>query len=130
MTLMDNSSPERLRSGLPSPWLRLAHEWGHDGSQAKAQANQRHLLDHEFIFQLNGAGWLGFEEGWVAMPEGSVALIPPGLVHGQGPTRASHLAVHFDLQAQIELGPDAMVHYHDCQVAPAWAAATAFTAIL
>ena len=61
-------------------------------------------------------GWLGFEQGWAAMPEGSVALIPPGLVHGQGHTRASHLAVHFDLQAQVELGADAMQDYHNVKL--------------
>ena len=64
MTSMDESNKNNGQfvagevqiGNLPSPWLRLAHECGYDGKHPK-EAHQRQLLDHEFIFQLNG-GWL------------------------------------------------------------------------
>ncbi len=94
-----------------SPWLRLAHRCDYQGA-ARVQARQRVLKDWEFILQVEGDTWLHLPHlaGSVLFPAGSLALIPPGLVHAQAPERGHHLAVHFDFHAQTDLvAPDMVV---------------------
>lgn len=98
-----------------SPWLRLAHInlWEQGGSGMQP-ARVRVLSDTEFVLQLTGEAWLYLPAlgGSVAVPEGSLCIIPPGLAHGQGRYRGDrHLAVHADLHAQPEIHAFAMLRY-------------------
>jgi len=97
----------------PSPWLRLAHHHAYVAVR-DGKAAIRHILDHEFIIQDTGDSWLAFPDqaGSTPLPQGSVALILPGLVHGQAFTRSSHHAIHFDLRPDPTLTADAMVRPH------------------
>lgn len=82
----------------PSPWLRLAHLARYDAPGRAA--GLRRLDDWEFFVVLAGATWMATVDGGrTAMPAGSVALIPPGLVFDWGLEQHTHLAVHFDLHA-------------------------------
>jgi AraC-like DNA-binding protein len=92
--------------------LRLAHRLT-VGAGASERARPRSISDFELLLQITGASWIWWEplQGSVALPAGSVALIPPGPVHGWGETVGTHIAVHFDLEAQTDLEPMAMLHY-------------------
>lgn len=97
----------------PSPWLRLAHHHTYVAARGD-RAAIRHILDYEFIIQDTGDSWLSFPNhaGSTPLPQGSVALILPGLVHGQAFIRSSHHAIHFDLLPNPSLAADAMVRPH------------------
>lgn len=93
-----------------SPWLRLAHRHDYRGGP-HVQARERVLKDWEFILQVEGDTWLHLPslQGSVPFAAGSLALIPPGLVHAQAPETGHHLAIHFDFQAQTDLVAQDMV---------------------
>lgn len=88
-----------------SPWLRLAHR--RRLSVGQTEVPLQHLLDFELLLVLDGNPWLWVEPagGALQLRRGSLALIPPGLVHTWGDTADTHLAVHFDLVAQPKLAP-------------------------
>lgn len=94
----------------PSPWLRLAHHQTYVGNHAPL-ARERSILDYEFIIQDRADSWIGFpdRDGFVPLPQGSVALVPPGLRHGQVTLPGSHYAVHFDIVANPSLVAPAML---------------------
>src|SRR5262249_37175610 len=77
----------QLPGVAPRPWLRLAHRLT-VGAGASERARRRTILDFELLLQVTGASWIWWERsrGCVALPAGSVALIPPGQVHGWGET--------------------------------------------
>ncbi len=88
-----------------SPWLRLAHR--RRLSVGENEVPLQHLLDFELLLVLEGSPWLWVEPagGALQLRRGSLALVPPGLVHTWGNTADTHLAVHFDLAAQPALAP-------------------------
>ena len=99
-----------------SPWLRLAHTWRHQVTEASGNTGkQRRLFDFEFFLQLDGEGWLELPEvpGRVLVPAGSLALIPPGLLHAWGGRNGTHVAVHFDLQADPTMSMQEMMLWTD-----------------
>lgn len=109
-----------------SPWLRLAHVAGY--STVERTAALRRLRDWELVLQLGGEAWIWWERLGCSqpLPPGHLLLIPPGEVHAQGQS-GSHIAVHFDLQAQPYLEPMAMIERlpgtrrrADGAVAPWW----------
>lgn len=89
-----------------SPWLRLAHR-RRPLATPPTKVPLQHLLDFEMLLVLEGSAWLWVEPagGAVRLGKGSLALIPPGLVHTWGGTADHHLAVHFDLCARPEVAP-------------------------
>jgi AraC-like DNA-binding protein len=97
----------------PRPWLRLAHvaRFAAPGMAAGV----RRLGDWEFVVILSGATWLEVAGGTgrMAMPAGSIALIPPGIGFDWGLERHSHLAVHFDLHAAAKPTTGAAITYLD-----------------
>ncbi len=98
----------RLADPPWSPWLRLAHIAGY-GGQAQSAAVRR-LRDWELVLQLTGEAWVWWERLRASepLPAGHLLLIPPGEPHVQDQT-GQHLAVHFDLTAQLGLTyPDMM----------------------
>ncbi|HEX7010085.1 MAG TPA: AraC family transcriptional regulator [Phycisphaeraceae bacterium] len=88
-----------------SPWLRLVHR--RKQAVGPKEVPLRHLLDFELLLVLEGTPWLWVEPagGAIRLRSGSLAMIPPGLVHTWGDTADTHLAVHFDLCAQPDLAP-------------------------
>lgn len=104
---------------MHSFWIRLAHQHGYHPTKP-LPAPIRTLLDHEFILQIKGDSWISFPEAEsrALLPEGSVALIPPGLRHGQATTPSHHIAIHFDLVAQPQLFPLDMLLPEDSQTPP------------
>lgn len=88
-----------------SPWLRLAHRRRQPFGPSKVPLQR--LLDFELLLVLEGEPWLWIEPagGAIRLRKGSLALIPPDLVHTWGDTADTHLAVHFDLCAQPTLAP-------------------------
>jgi len=89
-----------------SPWLRLAHRRRYPTIPPTKVPLQR-LLDFELLLVLEGTSWLWVEPagGAIRLGRGSLALIPPGLVHTWGEMADTHLAIHFDLCAQPGLAP-------------------------
>jgi len=121
---MDATSPGPGYSlALPdrpaSPWLRLAHRWDPPPALCPGVGLVRTLKDFEFFLVLRGASWLWLadQDAHVPLPSGSLALIPPGLVHAYGETRCTHIAVHADLHAQPSLGVPAMMRLDGRRVA-------------
>lgn len=102
-----------LPEGPLSPWLRLAHVCTYSRQASGAPARLRVLRDFELILVLEGNAWLWCEAqgGALAMPAGTVALLPPGLAHAHAQEGHSHLAVHFDLVADPSLKHPAMIIY-------------------
>ena len=88
-----------------SPWLRLAHR--RRQSVGPSEVPLQRLLDFELLLVLDGKPWLWVEPvgGAMQLRRGSLALVPPNLVHTWGDTADAHLAVHFDLAAQPTLAP-------------------------
>jgi AraC-like DNA-binding protein len=115
-----------IPSDPPSPWLRLAHLARYDAPGRAA--GLRRLDDWEFFVVLAGATWMATADGGrTAMPAGSVALVPPGLVFDWGLEQHTHLAVHFDLHAGRDAATGAAITYLPGQAeggmarsAPAW----------
>ena len=95
----------------PRPWLRLAHVARFDAPGMAAGI--RRLGDWEFFVVLSGATWMEVRDGGgrVAMPAGSIALMPPGIEFDWGLERHTHLAVHFDLHAAVVPGLGAAITY-------------------
>ena len=109
---------------LPSPpyapWLRLAHVFGCNEVTGSGGGTRRRLRDYCFLLQLSGDSFVSFaDEGgsWPLRP-GDLALIPPGHEYAWGLVPGSHLAVHFDLQAQPDLDASRMIEYLAGEVAP------------
>jgi AraC-like DNA-binding protein len=94
----------RWKGMNPSFYLRLAHVHQYSGGPSEL-ATPRRILDHEWVIQLKGDAWLTLpeREASVRVPEGSVTLIPPGLLHAQGQPDSHHVAIHFDLEANPKL---------------------------
>lgn len=91
-----------------SPWLRLAHVWTvAPGLAVNDEAPLRRLRDWQLFFQIEGDTWFAVPAaaGHVPLPAGSLALIPPGLVHGWAHRAGRHIAVHCDLHANPQLQP-------------------------
>lgn len=101
----------RQRPAPFSPWLRLAHVTTVPPGPPSGRHVLRTIRDFEWFFQLEGAGGIVLPDlgGHVPLPAGTCALIPPGLRHAWIHDPGSHLAVHFDLHAQTELEPLAML---------------------
>ena len=98
----------RLAAPPFRPWLRLAHVWTFDGTYP--HLHHRRLADHEFILQVEGDNYLDLPGyGLVHQPQGSLTLMPPGLLHGHASQAGTHIAVHADLMAQPELIHPAML---------------------
>lgn len=118
----------------PSPWLRLAHLARYDAPGRAA--GLRRLDDWEFFVVLAGTTWMATADGGrTAMPAGSVALIPPGLVFDWGLEQHTHLAVHFDLHATGDATGAAITYLPGSSTAglaravPVWRLRSAGTAI-
>ena len=112
---MDNSSDSKapsawrelaipLAPGPLSPLLRLAHVSG-TPTHASHNAQVRTILDFELVLLLSGSGWIWSDDqgGSVAMWPGDVAFLPPHYRHGWGNEVGWHIAVHFDLHADVKL---------------------------
>lgn len=89
-----------------SPWLRLAHVAGQPQSRyVSHNANVRTIRDYELVLQLSGSTWIWSEPhgGSVDIEAGELAFIPPGYAHGWANEPGQHIAVHFDLHANLKL---------------------------
>jgi AraC-like DNA-binding protein len=109
---MEISTPRTVQ--LPdaplSFWVRLAHVYGFSAHEP-SRSPLRILTDFELILQLDGLSWIWSEAdgGSIDIPAGSIGFVPPGFVHGCGTESGRHIAIHFDLHAQPEVGiPDNM----------------------
>lgn len=98
--------PEFHTASRPlSPWLRLAHRRTNPHGPSKVPLQR--LLDFELLLVVEGNPWLWVEpaNGAIQLRKGSLALVPPNLIHSWGNTSDTHMAIHFDLCAQTELMP-------------------------
>jgi AraC-like DNA-binding protein len=104
---MDVPTPIRLPGSPFCPWLRLAHVSTTTTRVTALRAPLRTLLDFEIVLQLEQSNWIYSqqENGSLDIAPGEVAFIPPGYAHAWGKQNGTHLAVHFDLHAQPDLGP-------------------------
>jgi AraC-like DNA-binding protein len=112
-----DSRPNKLKTAWTKPislnlpprplalWLRLAHFTRTDPWESSALGRKRSLLDFELVLQCEGSAWIWVETsgGSLDVLPGSVAFIPPGLVHSWSVTPGEHIAVHFDLHYQPEV---------------------------
>lgn len=104
-----STKAEPLALNLPArplvPWLRLAHFTRTEPGESSNIARKRSLLDFELVLQTEGSAWIWVETagGSLDVLPGSVAFIPPGLVHSWSVTPGAHIAVHFDLHFQPEV---------------------------
>ena len=107
----DGRTSARLGRGPLAPWLRLAHRYAWE--QPCGRGHLRRIRDCMLLFQVRGTSWLWWEpsSGSHALPPGSVAFVPPGILHALGETPGHHYALHFDLIAQPGLVPMAMLDY-------------------
>lgn len=103
-------APLPAPSGPIAPWMRLAHLARYRPPFA-ATWQPRRLRDWELILTLNGEAGIWWQElsGHTVIPPAHAVLIPPGCVHAFACTGGSHIAVHFDLLAQPDLEPMAMI---------------------
>ena len=109
-----------------APWLRLAHVGTWDRTTSTGRGSRRRLSDYCFLLQLSGDSFVWFADtvagrgggSWPLRP-GDLALIPPGQEYAWGVVPGSHLAVHFDLQAQPKLDADSMIEHLGGDIAPA-----------
>jgi AraC-like DNA-binding protein len=100
---------EPIRLNLPPrplvPWLRLAHFTRTEPWESSTLGRKRSLLDFELVLQCEGSAWIWVETsgGSLDVLPGSIAFIPPGLVHSWSVTPGEHIAVHFDLHYQPDV---------------------------
>ncbi|NRA38913.1 MAG: helix-turn-helix transcriptional regulator [Planctomycetes bacterium] len=124
---MDNSTytidgPQSSEPAALQPWLRLAHQIGKPLMSYPNTCQLRYCDDYCLIYQLDAESWIWWQgsdnssanqdsadiNGSIMLPANHAVLLPPGSVHGLG--LGSHIAVHFDLQAQPALKAMAMLH--------------------
>ncbi len=84
------------------PYVRFAHY-----TVFPLKVPSRYIRDHEFILVDKGRGVLYTESGSHAYEEGSLLMIPPGVLHSfrDDPEAASgyaHWAIHFDWEPRSE----------------------------
>jgi AraC-like DNA-binding protein len=104
---MDVSTHIPLPNLPLQPWLRLAHIAAASHQHTAQRAALRSILDFEIVLQLEHSNWIysQAENGSLDIAPGEVAFIPPDYPHAWGTQSGTHLAVHFDLYAQPDLGP-------------------------
>jgi AraC-like DNA-binding protein len=97
--------PVRMKNQPLSPWLRLAHYSKYKPEGVTHTANVRVIHDFEFVIQVEGSAWIWSEPlgGSFDVQAGDVVLIPPYYPHGWASEAGTHIAVHFDLQAQPQM---------------------------
>ena len=110
-TREDGRTSVRIGRGPLAPWLRLADRYAWDGTPGRGHL--RRIRDCMLLLRMRGTSWLWWEPsgGSFALPPGSVAFVPPGILHALGETAGWHYAIHFDLVAQPRLRAMAMLAY-------------------
>jgi AraC-like DNA-binding protein len=101
-----------LRDAPLAFWLRHAHRYGFAPNEHAEEGQLRISDDWMLMLPLERDSWIwwGPGDGSMALPVGSVALVPPGIVHAHGWHPGQHYAVHFDLQAQPGIVSPRMLH--------------------
>jgi AraC-like DNA-binding protein len=101
-----------LREAPLSFWLRHAHRFSFAPNRHADEGELRTSDDWMLMLPLERDSWIwwGPGEGSVALPVGSAALIPPGIVHAHSWHPGHHYAIHFDLQAQPRIVSPRMLH--------------------
>jgi AraC-like DNA-binding protein len=104
---MDISTHITLPNLPLQPWLRLAHVTVAPHGHTTQRAALRSILDFEIVLQLEESNWIysQSENGSLDIAPGDVVFIPPDYPHAWGTQSGTHMAVHFDLYAQPDLGP-------------------------
>ena len=82
------------------PYVRFSH-----CCSSPLTTQSRYIFDHELILVTQGRGQIETDQGTLPYAEGTLLLIPPGIVHNLQDDEgviSAHIAIHYDWEQQIQ----------------------------